>query len=102
LLDLSRKILSLARRNERLAQQQVCLMREQLYELSKPKPEPAPKHEPETKKSTDKKEKLKKPIEMSIDEKKLNRITPAVRNLRSKENQLILTHELRVTKKLEP
>jgi len=30
LLDLSRKILSLARRNERLAQQQVCLMKEQL------------------------------------------------------------------------
>jgi len=68
LLDLSRKILSLARRNERLAQQQVCLMKEQLYELSKPKPEPLPKQELKTKKSTDKKKKLKKPSEMLIDE----------------------------------
>jgi TolA-binding protein len=43
-------------------------MKEQLYELSKPKPEPLPKQELETKKSTDKKKKLKKPSEMSIDE----------------------------------
>jgi len=66
LLDMSRKILSLARRNERLAQQQVCLMKEQLYALSKPKPEPLPKQEPEAKKSTGKKGKLKKPSAMSI------------------------------------
>jgi hypothetical protein len=47
---MSRKILSLARRNERLAKQQVVLMKEQLYELYKPKPEPAPKQEPKAKK----------------------------------------------------
>ena len=46
-LELTRQILSLARRNERLVKQQLVLMKGQLYEISKPKPEPEP--EPETK-----------------------------------------------------
>ncbi|MEG4210392.1 hypothetical protein [Microcoleus sp. S13_B4] len=46
-LELTRQILSLARRNERLVKQQLVLMKGQLYEISKPKPEPKP--EPQTK-----------------------------------------------------
>lgn len=78
LLDLSKKILSLTRRNERLVKEQLVLMKGQLYEVSKLKPEPyqKPEPEPKEKKSTVKKRKFKKPMarsrpasyEMSIDE----------------------------------
>lgn len=71
-LELSRKLLSLATRNERLVKQQLLLMKGELYEASQPQAQPKTQlpSEPEiTSKSTSvKKGKLKKPIDMSIDE----------------------------------
>jgi hypothetical protein len=63
LLDLNQQILALAQRNERLVKQQLVLMKAQVLEQSVAQPEPEP--EQITVSTT---EKLKKPIDMSIEE----------------------------------
>jgi hypothetical protein len=61
LLDLNQQILALAQRNERFVKQQLVLMKAQVLEQSVAQPEP----EQITVSTT---EKLKKPIDMSIEE----------------------------------
>jgi hypothetical protein len=63
LLDLNQQILALAQRNERFVKQQLVLMKAQVLEQSVAQPEPEP--EQITVSTT---EKLKKPIDMSIEE----------------------------------
>src|SRR4028118_536632 len=63
LLDLNQQILALAQINERLVKQQLVLMKAQVLEQSVAQPEPEP--EQITVSTTGK---LKKPIEMSIEE----------------------------------
>ena len=68
-LALNQQILALARRNEKLAAQQLVLMKEQLAVLKTPKSEPELESNPEARQTTvGKNGKLKKPIDMSIDE----------------------------------
>jgi len=74
-LALNQQILALARRNEQLVKQQLVLMREQLAVLKTPKfesesaPESKPESKPEARQTTvSKNGKLKKTIDMSIDE----------------------------------
>jgi hypothetical protein len=64
LLKLSQEILALAQRNEELVKQQLVLMREKLTDLEKPVAEPVKV----TGTASLQKGKLKKPIEMSIEE----------------------------------
>jgi len=67
LLRLSQQILALARRNEELVKQQLILAKEKLTVLKTPITEPGPESEPEQV-TVSKKGKLKKPIDMSIEE----------------------------------